>query len=393
MKTEDNNIKDKGYRTCTGCGVCEIACPFNAIKITLNKNGFYSPSVFNEKCTHCGICKKVCYKYAELDSTNNNLLNNNLKTYSGYSSNTNIRLKSSSGGVSHEIGRNNIEKGKRVIGARYSYTKNIVEHSIADNEDALYEFIGSKYLQSYTPETFKNIKSGDVIFGTPCQIFGLRKLNDLKGNKDLLFVDLYCHGIPSYHLWDKHITNIIKKHKIGKIQHINFREKEKTGWHNYSIVIKGENNTYRRMYKKDSFFKMFLFNQGLNHACYNCEFRRNYFPADIRIGDFWGKKYSKDENGITIITANLKGQKQLNSIQQQINLKEENITQLKDSQNKGNIKIPLHYQKNISGITRMNNATLFYKFFLIPFLKKAMKKPKIMLKLVVPEKIISYLKA
>ena len=52
-------------RECTGCGVCESVCPFGAIKITENNEGFYTPVIDEAKCTDCGLCKKNCYKFDE----------------------------------------------------------------------------------------------------------------------------------------------------------------------------------------------------------------------------------------------------------------------------------------------------------------------------------------
>ena len=53
-----NNIERFSY--CYGCGVCRRACPYDAIDMNQNKNGFYQPIVNYDKCVDCGICLDVC---------------------------------------------------------------------------------------------------------------------------------------------------------------------------------------------------------------------------------------------------------------------------------------------------------------------------------------------
>ena len=44
---------------CTGCGICEGACPTGAIS-TIVEKGNFRPTVNKEKCTNCGRCVKAC---------------------------------------------------------------------------------------------------------------------------------------------------------------------------------------------------------------------------------------------------------------------------------------------------------------------------------------------
>lgn len=47
---------------CTGCGVCKIVCPKNAISFTTDKKGFLRPIV-NDDCINCGLCVKKCHEH------------------------------------------------------------------------------------------------------------------------------------------------------------------------------------------------------------------------------------------------------------------------------------------------------------------------------------------
>ena len=58
------NINDKSAkRTCTSCQMCAAVCPKNAIKVVLDDNGFYRPTIDDVRCVDCSICTKVCYKF------------------------------------------------------------------------------------------------------------------------------------------------------------------------------------------------------------------------------------------------------------------------------------------------------------------------------------------
>ena len=50
------NINDKSAkRTCTSCQICAAVCPKNAIKVVLDDNGFYRPTIDNVRCVDCSI--------------------------------------------------------------------------------------------------------------------------------------------------------------------------------------------------------------------------------------------------------------------------------------------------------------------------------------------------
>lgn len=43
---------------CTGCGLCQNICPYNAIIMQEDKYGFIFPSVNENLCSNCGLCQK-----------------------------------------------------------------------------------------------------------------------------------------------------------------------------------------------------------------------------------------------------------------------------------------------------------------------------------------------
>lgn len=59
-------LKNKKY--CTGCGACYAACPFFAIDMIVDKEGFKYPKISEERCKKCGKCLSICpvRKYGKL---------------------------------------------------------------------------------------------------------------------------------------------------------------------------------------------------------------------------------------------------------------------------------------------------------------------------------------
>lgn len=281
------SIKNISKVECTGCGLCTLVCPKKCISIKLNDNGFYSAVVDDVKCINCGLCKKMC---SQLNS--NSLSLNGSKLYSGKSDDDNIIKKSTSGGIAYEISKYALSNNVPVIGCHYNNKTNVAEHIMINNINDLDKLSGSKYLQSYTVNAFEKINSleSGIIFGTPCQIAAMDiYLKKLSKRDKFLLIDLICHGVPSYNLWKKTVKNI-------NVSKVNFRTKTE-GWHKILLTI---NN---RKISNKKFYNFFNYNLIYNECCYNCNYRSKS-SADIRLGDYWHSKFSKNKLGINMIIIN-----------------------------------------------------------------------------------------
>lgn len=316
------NIKD--INNCYGCGVCVIACPKSALKLHLNNDGFYAPVLSDKLCVNCGICVKVC----AFSHNNLALERQNICSYGAWSNDRSIRLKSSSGGVAFELSRFLLSQGYKSCCVKYDESKQRAEHYIASCVDELYPSIGSKYLQSYTIDAFKSISRNEkyILFGTPCQIDSFRRYIQLHNVEDnFILVDFFCHSVPSMLAWNKY-RQIVEK-RIGVTVYASWRHKF-NGWHDsWVMVLCGNrdctnNKQDLRCFKSctvdnsqdkihiskftedDLFYNLFLGDYCSNPACKDsCKYKYDKSSADIRLGDFWGKTYENNDEGVSSVVA------------------------------------------------------------------------------------------
>lgn len=286
-----NNINDSDI-ACTGCQMCSAVCPYDAITINLNSDGFYNPYVCEKLCKNCGICKKVCSKYNDIIESSDNL-----GIYAFKHSDKKILQKVSSGGAAFALAQIAVENGYSIAGTVYDYKSNSAKMVISDNP---YDFTGSKYIQTYVGDIYNELLNDKskkyVVFGTPCQIYSVDKAAKQRKVRDnFILIDFFCHGCPSMLLWNNYIDDYKRKNNFKEIKKIEFRSKV-NAWHEFCISINGKPQK-----NSDSFYDLFLSDNILNEACYNCKLRSTLNYADIRVGDFWGDKYDSDSEGVSVL--------------------------------------------------------------------------------------------
>lgn len=293
---------------CSGCGACVNVCPKEAISYELNKYGFYEAIVNKDECINCGLCKRVCVK--NFDKNLKHI--NEGRLFSSYSKDSDLVKSCTSGGVANELAIYGLKNNYYVFGTTYNYENNRAEVVLINNVTDLNKIKGSKYIQSksdkYISKFIKLCKENPnnkfIVFGTPCQIYGLRKILEIyKFKNEVIMVDLFCHGVPSYIVWDEYLKNIKDKYRLKNISKINFRDK-KNGWHNFTISFENNNKKIYIKSTRDVFYKLFFSNKFLNFSCNNCNFRKGFSAADIRLGDYWGKKFLSNECGISAVILN-----------------------------------------------------------------------------------------
>lgn len=291
---------------CYGCGVCAACCAKNTISIELNRDGFYEPSIMNEaQCTHCGICTEVCaFSHSELANADATPL----KSWAAWSKDEQVRRKCSSGGIGFEIGKQLIKQGYKAVGCRYNVSHQRAEHYIATTVEELIASIGSKYIQSYTAEAFRQIeRKGQkyLVTGTPCQIDSFRRMiRKFRCEDNFILLDFFCHCVPSMHAWKAYIKML--EPKIGEVTYASWRNKDDAEWReSYNIHLTGTKSSMcSRKSNGDLFFKLFLGDICIGPQCENqCKYKYDHSSADIRIGDLWGDTYKDDQKGVSALIA------------------------------------------------------------------------------------------
>ena len=298
-----NNIMNQTMSQCSGCGACLSVCAASAISLGLNKFGFFQAFVDENKCINCGRCQKACTRFC------NDFFGFDIRRSSIYalqSRNEETVKRCSSGGAAHEIADWALKHGYLLCGAVYDLETDIVRHVITDDISLL---DGSKYLQSNTSvfaDVIKKAQSGQkyAVFGVPCQIAGIANAAEIKKCRDkLLLIEIFCHGVPTYKLWEEECNRVRGKLNCKSFDSVQFRYK-KNGWHSYCLRFVSQGTVWYGLRENDLFYRTFFDDMVLNHSCMDCRMRKEHSLADFRLGDYWGKRYKDRDDGVSIVFCN-----------------------------------------------------------------------------------------
>lgn len=303
------NVSSIDKSDCCGCTACYSICALHAIRMQKDEQGFMYPSIDLEKCVNCGQCLRVCsgiHSHYLLP----------LKCFGVKHKNKQEQLSSTSGGFSAALSQNVIEQGGIVYGVVYENVKNVVTCRIDDKKD-LHLLKGSKYVQTDPKETFKEVyvdlldNKKVAYFGTSCHIDGLLNYLAIKkiDTKNLITIDLICHGVPSPQLFEEYIDYLSRRKPVSKFY---FRTKAE-GWglgsKTYSPSVRytdGEKvfSTPRTL----AFQQLFFSNNCLRPHCYQCPYAGKGRVGDFTIADFWGLNFLHpekfDSNGVSLVLVN-----------------------------------------------------------------------------------------
>ena len=341
------NILALNKKHCTGCRMCEQICPVSAIKMIENSEGFIEPYLDKAKCIDCGLCANRC---PQLNNVKYNKLNK-IKTYAAKNKNVSEQKASSSGGIFSAIANYILENNGVVYGSAFN-KEIVVEHIRIVNKEELNKLRGSKYVQSNTKHTFKEVKADleshkMVLYsGTPCQIAGLKAFLGKEYEK-IYTVDFVCHGVPSPKLFFKYIKWLEEKNK-SKIKNYEFRNKEKNGW-GLTAKVTFENGKVKYINSNlDSYYKSFLEGKTYRECCYSCKYSNTDRVSDITLADYWGIENEHpefyDEKGVSAILVNtIKGKEIINNIKDSIQLEDTTLEKILNK-NK-NLKSPTQRKK------------------------------------------------
>lgn len=304
-----SDIELCGIDKCTQCLACKSICPKGCISMQEVKDGFSIPIIDKDKCIECGLCIKACHRLSLVVG-----YHTPRKTYACWTKNMTDRKRSSSGGAFSVLARKILGEGGFVYGA--SMCEDLqVRHKRIETEADIILLQGSKYVQSYMGDTYKDVKAQlcdgrKVLFtGTPCQVGGL--LTYLHRYYDNLYTcDVVCHGVPSQKAFDIYINRIGLR---GKCKHFSFRFTE--GWGFQLSCLLESPAKFKILYKKlispKNSYYLRAFTKGLmfSEACYACAYARPERVSDITLADYWGLGAVRPfnyptHNGISLLLVN-----------------------------------------------------------------------------------------
>lgn len=292
---------------CCGCEVCISICNKDAICMEYDNEGFRYPQIDIEKCVDCKLCVRHCpiLHHEEMTKTPTFV-------YAAYNLDEKIRLNSSSGGIFTALAMQIIREGGVVFGAAFSNDCKHVYMCVAENEDELGRFQGSKYTQCEMNGIYLDVETylrqnRKVLFsGTPCHIGALKAFLGEKYN-NLYTVDFICHGVPAPYVWEQYVL-YHEKIVDASVRKVSFRHKN-TGWKTFSVLFRFTNSIeYCKYHTDDMFFSGFNQNLFLRPSCYECVFKGNMHMSDITLGDFWGIEKIfpdfDDDKGTSVVICN-----------------------------------------------------------------------------------------
>ena len=231
-----------------------------------------------------------------------------MKSYIVKQKDLSSRMKSRSGGIFAAVSDCVLEKDGVVYGCALDGNFQAV-HCRATTRQERDAFRGSKYVQSRMGETFKQViedlKNEKIVLfsGTPCQVAGLKSFCPEALSKNLICMDIVCHGVPSPRVWQDYLAYMEKKYH-GTVTAVDFRNKRNHGWweHIETLTIK------RKEVDSQVYKNLFYEHNILRDCCYACPYKSTERVGDITIADAWGIAKANpefdDNYGVSLVLSN-----------------------------------------------------------------------------------------
>lgn len=351
-------------KECCGCGACADICPKGAISLLEDDETFRYPVIDKEKCISCGLCEKTCpLNFSSFHGYDS------VKSYVGTYKSRDVIYDSSSGGAFTAIYQSFLSSKYIVYGAQYEDHLRVV-HARAETEEECEKFRKSKYIQSDTLGCFKKVendlKSGKgVLFsGVSCQCAALISYLDTKkvSKKNLITVNILCHGVPSQAMFDKYIE---EEEEAALVYQFRFKNKdvERSKVNSRNAWVEFSNgHKHIRTRENDPFLRGYYSRLFYRPSCATCHFTCKERITDFTIADAWGIEKIKPEyrpiEGVSLILFNTgKAMDAFESINTVMNLEEVPLDWALESQ--GLFSAPTDMHKNREKFFKLLKKTSF----------------------------------
>lgn len=290
-------MKDKSTREpaisligtkCVGCESCVQICPAQALEMKMDAEGFFYPSLDEQRCSRCGLCAAACpvissdrIPKAPLPSA----------AFAGTHTRGDILFSSSSGGAFSAIVA--AAAPDSVYGTAWTASDTV--GCIRVSPEELAPLRGSKYIQGRVGTAFQQIQrelmdGKTVLFGgTPCQVAGLLTFLEARScpQDQLTTVAIICHGVASPGLFQQY-CGLLGHQYHSRVTAFAFREKShrQSNWDFRTSVTTADGK--KRISTHDPFTSLFLSRLFLRPSCAVCPFSSPEKAGDLIIGDYWG---------------------------------------------------------------------------------------------------------
>jgi coenzyme F420 hydrogenase subunit beta len=302
---------------CTGCGICEGACPTKSIT-TIVQKGQFVPVIDATTCTNkkgCHRCFDVCpgveiklnkiaqEVFTAPETKQNEKIGRFLKCFTGYSADYDIRYHCASGGMLSQFLIWLLEKKHIdgvVVTAFNPENELLVRSFVASTKEEILSAKSSKYAPVTLNHAIQDIKSRDgkfIIVGLPCHIHGFRKYEKLdKKFKEKIagYFGLYCSGGRTFYLTE----HIFKERKINRndLKYFAYRDNGCLG----SLVAKGISSATLKPFLVEERFQQYYHPLRSFFKPRRCLLCIDHFAelADVSFGDIHIEPYIQDTVGI-----------------------------------------------------------------------------------------------
>ncbi len=284
---------------CSGCGVCSLICPKNAIRFRVLTNGYIRPLLDPSNCINCYLCEKVCPFLEEPNSLmsrglygnkENALIGKYLKVVLAWSTNKYVRFMGSSGGVITSLLIYLLRK--RHIDAVVVPKLHVINgrvfgvYEVVTDPAKLIEYSGSIYAPIFgVHKALKEVslrKSKIAIVAPPCLIRGLRnamRFNPRLRNSIRYVLGVYCNNMPSASATEYVMNTFLNN--VSNVNHVRFRG---FGWPGYLNIRTVNGRSFRIKFQEyyDSGFGQYFY----DYSCFMCNDHTAEL-ADISFADPW----------------------------------------------------------------------------------------------------------
>lgn len=284
-----NTVCDKNQ--CTGCMACVDVCPKHAVKI--NDSRVAMNAYIDEKlCVGCNLCHNICNV--------NHLpqLHHPVHCFEGWAVSSEIRSKSSSGGLATAIEAAFIRQGGYVCSCVFD--DGAFKFKIINDETQVGAFTGSKYVKSNPGGCYRKLRdilsdNKKILFvGLPCQVAGVKNYVGENHTENLYTIDLICHGTPSSELFESFLSQY--EIEMKRCSRIDFRVKN-------NFLVSCNQKKLASQGQQDPYTMAFLNSISYTENCYNCKYAQINRVSDITLGDSWDYDSLKDEHakGLSLV--------------------------------------------------------------------------------------------